>query len=73
MRDIQSDAEKRRVLRAIVRSADELGCETVAEFVDNAEAWKILRELGVKYSQGFFFHKPQGSDVLLPRKFELPK
>ncbi len=43
-----------------MKAGQELGCEIVAEFVDNPTVWKIVTDMGIQYSQGFLFHKPMG-------------
>jgi len=35
-----------------------LGIEVVAEFVESEEIQKIVKELGIEYSQGYLFSKP---------------
>ena len=35
-----------------------MGIETIAEFVENGEIIKILKEYGVDYAQGYFIGKP---------------
>ena len=48
--------------RAIVRSINEvakvMGMQTIAEFVENEELLKILKEIGVDYAQGYGIGKP---------------
>lgn len=56
---LEKSPEKQRIVRAIVKAAKELGCEIVAEFVDSDEAWRLVTEMGIEYSQGYHFHKPQ--------------
>ena len=31
----------------------------VAEFVENEEIQKVIEELGIRYSQGYYFSEPQ--------------
>ena len=48
--------------QALVRSINELahfmGIETVAEFVENEEILRVLRQIGVDHSQGYGIKKP---------------
>lgn len=60
IRGLEKSPEKQRIVRAIVKAAKELGCEIVAEFVDSDEAWRLVAEMGIEYSQGYRFHEPQG-------------
>ena len=32
---------------------------TVAEFVENETIYEIVRDMGIDYSQGFYFGKPE--------------
>lgn len=52
VRYIGSSREDQIFVRAIVQVANELGLETVAEFVDSQEGFDILREIGVDFVQG---------------------
>lgn len=50
---IRKSMENRSVVNAIVNLANDLGCKTVAEWVEDSFALDELRELGVDYVQGF--------------------
>ena len=45
-------------VRAIVQVAQELGLETIAEFVENEEVFNLLKEIGVDNVQGYYIGKP---------------
>ena len=45
-------------VRAIVQVAQELGLETIAEFVENEEVFTLLKEIGVDNVQGYHIGKP---------------
>jgi len=47
-----------RLLKSIVMMAKEFDLSIVAEFVEDEQIEKILGELHVDYSQGYFFSKP---------------
>ena len=49
-------------VKAIVDVASGLGIKTVAEFVEEEETLKLLRDLGVDYAQGYLIGKP-GPDL----------
>jgi diguanylate cyclase (GGDEF)-like protein len=58
VRDVLSNARSRALIRALVQIADELGLETVAEFVESEEIATSVRELGVQCAQGYFYGRP---------------
>ena len=45
-------------VKAMADVARGLGIKTIAEFVENGEIIKILKEYGVDYAQGYFIGKP---------------
>jgi diguanylate cyclase (GGDEF)-like protein/PAS domain S-box-containing protein len=65
---IDGDAEQSALARAIVRLAQTLQLNAVAEGVETESQLERLRELGCRYAQGFFLAMPQDattmSDVL---------
>ena len=52
------DGENLEIVRAIVSLACSLRIDVVAEGVETAEQLALLRSLGCKYGQGFFFSAP---------------
>lgn len=55
---IDEDPAKQSIVGAIVKMADELNCQTVAEGIERPEEWHWLAENGADYLQGFYFAKP---------------
>ncbi|WP_143869992.1 EAL domain-containing protein [Catenovulum sediminis] len=53
-----TDNKAELVVKTIVESAKTMGMETVAEFVDSAELQAKVKQLGIDYSQGFYFSPP---------------
>ena len=47
------------IVKSIVTFAKEQNLKTVAEFVENDTVFQIVKELGIDYSQGYLFGKPQ--------------
>jgi EAL domain-containing protein (putative c-di-GMP-specific phosphodiesterase class I) len=43
----------------LVQIADELGLQTVAEFVENEDISDSVRLLGVQCAQGYFYGRPR--------------
>ena len=50
--------------RAIVQLGQAMGLATVAEGIETAEQADVLRDLGCRYGQGYFFAKPMTSRTL---------
>ena len=61
---IDGDAEQSALARAIVRLAQTLQLNAVAEGVETASQLERLRELGCRYAQGYFLARPQDADSL---------
>ena len=47
------------MVEAINRIAQEMGIQTIAEFVKNNDVIKKLRSIGVNYAQGYGIHQPE--------------
>jgi len=62
-RDIVHNDYALSVVKTIVAFAKEQNIKTVAEFVESEEIYKILKSLGVDYSQGYYFGRPQELDT----------
>ncbi len=58
VRNLSHDEGDRHLVRAIVQVAQGLGKETVAEFVEDEETLRLLKELGVDYAQGCLIGLP---------------
>jgi EAL domain-containing protein (putative c-di-GMP-specific phosphodiesterase class I) len=61
---IDGDAEQSALARAIVRLAQTLQLDAVAEGVESESQLDRLRDLGCKYAQGFFLALPQDAASL---------
>ena len=59
IKNIDTDTKSLRIVQTIVYLARKLETKTVAEFVHSKEIYKIVKELGVDYSQGYYFGEPQ--------------
>ena len=47
------------IVRSIVAFAKEQELDVVAEFVENEAIFEIVKNLGIKYSQGYLFGRPE--------------
>ena len=58
IKDIHKDPYSKIIVSTIVDFSRKLNIKTVAEFVSSVEIYKVIRELDIDYSQGFFVGKP---------------
>jgi diguanylate cyclase (GGDEF)-like protein len=58
IKDLPQNAFHRLVVENIVQFAKKAGMKTVAEHVDSEELHRIVHDLGVNYSQGFYIGRP---------------
>ncbi|MFO1405938.1 MAG: EAL domain-containing protein [Steroidobacteraceae bacterium] len=65
VRDVAGDDRSQAMLSAIVRLAQAIGLETVAECVESNEILLITRNLGVGFGQGFSIGRPVPLDRVL--------
>ena len=63
IRNLERDDNARIVVSTIVEFSKKLGMKTIAEFVENEEIFNIVKEMGIDYSQGYFFSMPIESTV----------
>lgn len=58
IKNIVKDKNAYLTVLAIVNFAKNLNIKTIAEFVEDEEIFKIVKELDIDYSQGYYFSKP---------------
>ena len=58
VKEIDKDKNQEIIVETISSFSRKLGFKTVAEFVCNEEVYKKIKELGIDYSQGYYFAKP---------------
>jgi EAL domain-containing protein (putative c-di-GMP-specific phosphodiesterase class I) len=58
IRDIETNCYSLSVVKSIVTFAKEQKIQTIAEFIENEEIYNIVKDLGVDFSQGYYFGKP---------------
>jgi EAL domain-containing protein (putative c-di-GMP-specific phosphodiesterase class I) len=59
VRNLDSDARDRAVVRSIMEVAHVHGMLTIAEFVHKPEIADLLTEMGIDYGQGYALHRPE--------------
>jgi len=58
VRSIDSDPNRRKIVKHMIRLCDDLGIEVIAEGIETFDERNTLRELGVDLYQGFLFARP---------------
>lgn len=61
IKDILTDKKSLTIVEAIVLLCKKSGIKVVAEFVHSAEVQAKIEELGIEYSQGYYFSEPKES------------
>lgn len=61
--NMQREPKIASIVESIANFARKEGIQTIAEHVENAEAARMLREMGVDWGQGWYFGRPQSHDV----------
>ncbi len=56
---LAADDEMRHTLSRLLKIADVLGAEVVAEGIEDADDYRILLEMGVRFGQGYLFGMPK--------------
>jgi len=59
IKTITTNEVSRHIVETIVMFAQKQKLTTVAEFVENEEIYALVRALGVDYSQGYYFGRPE--------------
>ncbi len=59
IKNIERDTYSLNVVETIISFAKKQNIQTVAEFVESENIFNILKEIGVDYSQGYYFGKPE--------------
>ncbi len=57
--DIDKDESQLATVESILHFAKKMNIKTIAEFVENEAIYNVLNTLGVDFSQGYLFSKPQ--------------
>jgi diguanylate cyclase (GGDEF)-like protein len=62
-RGIAENADKLQTLRAMQQLAETFGAELIAEGIETAADLRVLRDLGVRYGQGYYLGRPQAQPI----------
>ncbi|MBE0491598.1 MAG: EAL domain-containing protein [Sulfurospirillum sp.] len=58
IKNINTQKESFVVVSTIVNFAKQMGIKTIAEYVETEEIFKMVKSLGIDYSQGYYFAQP---------------
>jgi len=58
IKNIDTDKKSYEIVKAIVNFSSNMHITTVAEFVHSKDVQKVIDELGITYSQGYYFSEP---------------
>jgi len=59
IKHLQTSSNNRNIVETIVMFAQKQGMKTVAEFVENEIIFNLVKAMGIDYSQGYAFGKPE--------------
>ena len=59
IKNIEYNDSSRNLVETIAIFAKKQNIKTIAEYVENEKIFNILKEIGIDYSQGFYFGKPE--------------
>jgi len=68
IKNIATDDNSYKITKTIVEFAKSLKLLTIAEYVENKEIFALTKELGVDYSQGYYFSAPIENPSLIDFK-----
>lgn len=66
VRGLAVDPEMRRALSRLLRVADVLEAEVVAEGIETTDDFRVLSEMGVRFGQGYLFGRPVPCSTAAP-------
>ena len=59
VKNIATDEKSYSIVKTISEFSKSIGAKVIAEYVHNEEVQKRVEELGIEYSQGYYFSEPQ--------------
>lgn len=66
IQDMVHDEDARKIVRTIIEMGDNLGMAVTAEGVETQEQVDLLKQMGCRYAQGFYFSKPMRAKEVVP-------
>jgi len=65
IKNIDKDEFSKSIVKSIVTFAKEQNLKTVAEFVENREIADFIKNMGIDYSQGYYYVKPKSMEEVV--------
>ncbi|MBO1907588.1 EAL domain-containing protein [Microvirga sp. 3-52] len=59
------NAVDRYIVKSIHQIAQELGAQTVAEFVEDQATFQLVSSMGITFAQGYAIHRPEPLDAVM--------
>jgi EAL domain-containing protein (putative c-di-GMP-specific phosphodiesterase class I) len=59
IKGIAANDTNRGIVESLVRAADSIGLQTIAEMIEDQVTAETLISMGINYLQGYYFHKPE--------------
>jgi len=69
IKSLPNSPKDRIFIEGIVSVAKKMGIKTLAEFVEDEEVLKVVKDLGIDYAQGYYFGKPEPLEEKLKKHF----
>lgn len=66
VQDMVDSIEARKIVHTIIDMGQHLGISVTAEGVETQEQAELLKEMGCRYAQGYYFAKPLRADEVVP-------
>jgi len=64
VQSISDNPDKLKTVRALLQIADIFDTSLVAEGIENPQDLRVIRDLGIRHSQGYFFGRPESQPLL---------
>jgi EAL domain-containing protein (putative c-di-GMP-specific phosphodiesterase class I) len=59
IKGIATNDANRGIVESLIRAADSIGLQTIAEMIEDQATAQTLINMGINYLQGYYFHKPE--------------
>lgn len=65
IKNIDKSKKNFKLVKSMVTMSKDFEVEIIAEYVENTEILNIIKEIGVDYSQGYYFGKPMSFEKII--------